>query len=97
MPSNVAADTEQNNDDNADFTLRIAPIEIEIAPRRKIKTTGYNGGVPGPVLRVREGRTVTIDVYNDSNTAELVHWHGLFTPSEVDGAAEEGTPAGSHF
>jgi hypothetical protein len=55
MPGHVAAESEQKDEGNADFTLRIAPIEIEIAPRRKIKTTGYNGGAPGPVLRI-EGR-----------------------------------------
>ena len=76
----------------ADFTLHIAPVEAEIAPRRKIKTTGYNGGFPGPVLRMKEGQPVTIDVYNDSSIPELVHWHGLWIPPEVDGAAEEGTP-----
>lgn len=76
----------------ADFTLRIAPVEIEISPRRKIKTTAYNGQVPGPVLRMKEGRPVTIDVFNDTHIPELAHWHGLFIPPEVDGAAEEGTP-----
>jgi len=76
----------------ADYTLHIAPVELEIAPRHRIKTTAYNGAVPGPVMRMREGRPVTIDVYNDSNISEIVHWHGLFTPPEVDGSAEEGTP-----
>jgi FtsP/CotA-like multicopper oxidase with cupredoxin domain len=65
-------------DGQADFTLHIAPVEVEIAPRRKIKTTGYNGGFPGPVMRMKEGQPVTIDVYNDSNIPELAHWHGLW-------------------
>jgi FtsP/CotA-like multicopper oxidase with cupredoxin domain len=78
--------------DPADFTLRIGPAEVEIAPHRTIKTTAYNGSVPGPVLRMKEGRPVIIDVYNDSHIPELAHWHGLFVPPEVDGAAEEGTP-----
>jgi FtsP/CotA-like multicopper oxidase with cupredoxin domain len=81
-----------SSDAKPDFTIRIAPVSIEIAPKRTIKTTGYNGSVPGPVLRMDEGRPVTIDVHNDTSTPELVHWHGLFAPSEVDGAAEEGTP-----
>jgi FtsP/CotA-like multicopper oxidase with cupredoxin domain len=76
----------------ADFTLRIAPLEVEAAARHKIKTIAYNGGFPGPVLRMREGKPVTIDVFNDSDVAELVHWHGLWIPPEVDGAMEEGTP-----
>ena len=76
----------------ADVTLRISPVEIEVAPRRIIKTTGYNGSAPGPVLRLREGQPVTVEVRNDTKIPELVHWHGLFVPSEVDGSEEEGTP-----
>jgi FtsP/CotA-like multicopper oxidase with cupredoxin domain len=76
----------------ADFTLHITSVEVDIAARRKIKTTGYNGGFPGPVLRMKEGQPVTIDVYNETHIPELVHWHGLMVPSEVDGAEKEGTP-----
>ncbi|HKN25648.1 MAG TPA: multicopper oxidase domain-containing protein [Candidatus Acidoferrum sp.] len=76
----------------ADVTIRISPVELEIAPGKIIKTTGYNGSAPGPVLRLREGQPVTIEVLNDTKIPELVHWHGLFVPSEVDGSAEEGTP-----
>jgi FtsP/CotA-like multicopper oxidase with cupredoxin domain len=75
-----------------DVTLHIAPVELEIAAKKVIKTIGYNGAVPGPTLRFREGQRVTIDVFNDTKNPELVHWHGLFVPSEVDGSAEEGTP-----
>jgi FtsP/CotA-like multicopper oxidase with cupredoxin domain len=75
-----------------DFTLRIAPVTVELAPKRIVKTTGYNGTSPGPLLRMREGQMVTIDVVNDTDSANLVHWHGLHIPSEVDGSMEEGTP-----
>ena len=75
-----------------DFTLRIGPVAVEIAPRHVIKTIGYNGSFPGPLLRVREGEPVTIDVVNGTKDAALVHWHGLRIPSEVDGSEEEGTP-----
>jgi FtsP/CotA-like multicopper oxidase with cupredoxin domain len=76
----------------ADFTLRIAPASIEIAPRKFVKTIAYNGSVPGPLLRMKEGQPVTIDVFNDTGDAEIVHWHGLQIPSAVDGSMEEGTP-----
>jgi FtsP/CotA-like multicopper oxidase with cupredoxin domain len=76
----------------ADVTLRISAVEMEIAPRKIIKTTGYNGSAPGPVLRLREGQSVTVEVFNDTKIPELVHWHGLFVPSDVDGSEEEGTP-----
>ena len=76
----------------ADFTLQIAPMLVELAPQVVISTIGYNNKVPGPLLRMREGHLVTIDVVNDTDVPEYVHWHGLFVPSEVDGAEEEGTP-----
>jgi FtsP/CotA-like multicopper oxidase with cupredoxin domain len=75
-----------------DYSLRIAPVKLEIAPGKIIETVGYNGSVPGPLLRMREGKRVTVDITNDSELPELVHWHGQFIPPDVDGANEEGTP-----
>jgi FtsP/CotA-like multicopper oxidase with cupredoxin domain len=76
----------------AEYTLDIAAYELQCAPRRHIKTIAYNAQVPGPLLRLKEGRPVTIDVVNHTANSEVVHWHGLFLPSAVDGAMEEGTP-----
>ena len=76
----------------ADFTLQIAPMLVELAPQVVISTIGYNHQVPGPLLRTREGRSVTVDVVNDTDVPEYVHWHGQFVPPEVDGVEEEGTP-----
>ena len=76
----------------ADFTLRIAPMIVELAPQVVLSTIGYNNQVPGPLLRMREGQRVAIEVVNDTDVPEFVHWHGLFVPAEVDGAEEEGTP-----
>jgi FtsP/CotA-like multicopper oxidase with cupredoxin domain len=76
----------------ADFTLRIAPVTVELAPNYIISTIGYNGTSPGPLLRMREGVPVTVDAINDTDIPEYVHFHGLFIPSEVDGVEEEGTP-----
>jgi len=76
----------------ADFTLRIGPVGVELAPRKVTKTIGYNGTSPGPLLRMKEGQPVTIDVFNDTGDPEIVHWHGFHIPSNVDGSMEEGTP-----
>jgi FtsP/CotA-like multicopper oxidase with cupredoxin domain len=76
----------------ADYSLTIAPVSIEIAPGQVIKTIGYNGTVPGPLIRVRENQNVAIDITNRSADAEIVHWHGLKIPSLADGAMEEGAP-----
>jgi FtsP/CotA-like multicopper oxidase with cupredoxin domain len=75
-----------------DYTLDIAPYALEAGPHRTIRTIAYNGQVPGPLLRFQEERPVTIEVTNHTANSEVVHWHGLFLPSSVDGAMEEGTP-----
>src|SRR6202043_715415 len=73
----------------ADVTLRIGPVLVDIAKDHTISTIGYNGQVPGPLVRLREGVPVTVDLFNDTEIAELVHWHGQIVPADVDGAAEE--------
>lgn len=75
-----------------DFTLRIAQGLVDLSREHIVSTTLYNGQFPGPLLRFKEGERVTVDVQNDTDTPELVHWHGQMIPSDVDGAAEEGTP-----
>lgn len=79
--------------DPPDYTLRIKVSPIEIAPNRILSTTTYNGQFPGPLLRFKEGRRITVDIFNDTDSPEQLHWHGQNLPVEVDGAAEEGTPA----
>ena len=76
----------------ADITLRIGEMTLDLAPRRSVRTLAYNGQVPGPLLRARRGRPVLVDVWNDTTQEDIVHWHGFHIPSDVDGAYEEGTP-----
>lgn len=79
-------------DTKPDFTLRIGPLTVEPVKGKMVRTVGYNGMAPGPLLRVPEGKTVTVEVFNDTDTPEIAHWHGLHIPSDVDGSMEEGTP-----
>ena len=88
MQANAAA----QDASKADITLRIAPVAVELTPTRILSTIGYNGTSPGPILRMKEGKQVTVDVFNETDVPELVHWHGLFIPPEVDGVEEEATP-----
>jgi len=76
----------------ADYTLTIAVKPVELAPNHIISTTTYNSQFPGPLLRFEEGKPVTIDIHNQTDTPEQHHWHGQFLSTDVDGAAEEGTP-----
>jgi len=77
---------------SADITLTIAETNAEIGYGHVVRTLAYNGQIPGPLLRMTEGATVTVDVFNESRAPEMVHWHGFRIPPEVDGAHEEGTP-----
>lgn len=75
-----------------DFRLEIAETEWELAPHKKVRTTAYNGQIPGPLLHVTEGKPVTIEIVNRLDREEIVHWHGQWIPVDVDGAMEEGSP-----
>ena len=78
--------------EKADYTLHIATGLVELAPDHIVSTTLYNGQFPGPLLRFTQGQKTVVDIYNDTDTPELVHWHGQMIPSNVDGSAEEGSP-----
>jgi FtsP/CotA-like multicopper oxidase with cupredoxin domain len=73
----------------ADVTVRIGPVLVDIAKDHTISTIGYNGTVPGPLIRLKEGVPVTVDLFNDTSSPEFAHWHGQIISAEVDGASEE--------
>jgi FtsP/CotA-like multicopper oxidase with cupredoxin domain len=82
----------QAPDSPADYTLRIAASPVELAPNRIMSAITYNGQFPGPLLRFKEGQQVVVDIFNNTDTPEQLHWHGQFLSPDVDGSAEEGTP-----
>src|ERR1700760_1806234 len=61
----------------ADISLEIAPYTLEASPKQRIKTLAYNGQIPGPLFRMREGQQQTVQIRNLSAEPEVVHWHGL--------------------
>ena len=63
-PPRLLAET----DTPADYTLTIATKPLELAPKRIVSVTTYNGQFPGPLLRLKEGQQVTIDLRNDTDT-----------------------------
>ena len=79
-------------DQPADYTIHIDTSLIEVGKQRILSTTAYNGQVPGPLLRFKEGQQAIVDIYNDTDTPEQFHWHGQTVPVDIDGSAEEGTP-----
>lgn len=83
---------EQSGAAAADYVLRINATPVQIGSKQIVSTITYNGQFPGPLVRLREGRAATIEIHNDTDTPEQLHWHGQMVSTDVDGAAEEGTP-----
>jgi CopA family copper-resistance protein len=67
-----------------EFNLSIGETPVNFTGRQRRAIT-VNGTVPGPVLRVREGDTVTINVTNTLKEDTSIHWHGIILPSNMDG------------
>ncbi len=66
------------------FDLTIDRLPVNFTGRRAI-ATAVNGSVPGPLLRWREGDTITISVTNRLKVPTSIHWHSLRIPSDMDG------------
>ena len=65
-----------------DLTIDALPVNYIGAPRI---ATAVNGQVPGPLLRFRQGDTVTIRVTNRLRVPTSIHWHGFILPADMDG------------
>jgi CopA family copper-resistance protein len=82
-----------------EFQLEIGPMPLNITGRPRI-ATAINGQIPAPVLRWREGDTLTLAVTNRLAEPTSIHWHGVRTPSPMDGVpglSFAGIPPGQTF
>jgi len=68
----------------SDFELFIGetPVNFTGSPRTAMT---INGSLPGPLLRWREGDTVTLRVRNRLTASTSIHWHGILLPANMDG------------
>ena len=66
------------------FDLRIGTTAVNITGRDRTALT-INGSLPGPLLRWREGDTVTLRVANALDEDTSIHWHGILLPANMDG------------
>lgn len=75
-----------------EYTLTVA--ETTLSPAGKpVRALTLNGGVPGPVLRFREGDTARVTVHNTlREESTSIHWHGLLVPNAMDGVPYVTTP-----
>jgi len=85
-------------DGNA-LELRIAPVTKRLDDAT-VRMLGYNGSIPGPTLRVRQGSEILVNVHNDGDLETTVHWHGLRLENRYDGVPHETqipVPVGGSF
>lgn len=82
-----------------EYSLTVDRVMIDTGDFVK-EGIGYNGASPGPVLRFKEGESVTINVTNNLDEPTSIHWHGLILPFEQDGVpgiSFEGIQPGETF
>ena len=82
-----------------DFRLEIGPLPVNITGNPQT-AFAINGQIPGPTLRWRDGDTVTLAVTNRLGEPTSIHWHGIRTPSPMDGVpglSFHGIPPGQTF
>ncbi|MGH2476000.1 MAG: multicopper oxidase family protein [Candidatus Limnocylindrales bacterium] len=77
--------------DGAEYDLRIAPVAKQLGDAT-VRMLAYNGSIPGPTLKVRQGSEVVVNVVNDGDLESTVHWHGLRLDNRYDGTHETQTP-----
>ncbi|MBI2766083.1 MAG: copper oxidase [Chloroflexi bacterium] len=69
------------------FDLTVDEVAWETAPGKIEKARGFNGTIPGPIIRATEGERVRINVKNNLTASTTVHWHGVLVPNNMDGVA----------
>src|SRR5215211_6213292 len=79
--------------DGQPFELSIEQVAKQIG-EHTVRMLGYNGSVPGPTLRVREGAEILVKVENRGDLDATVHWHGLRLDNAYDGTHETQKPIG---
>jgi FtsP/CotA-like multicopper oxidase with cupredoxin domain len=77
--------------DGERFELRIAPVAKRVGDAL-VRMLAYNGSIPGPTLRVRQGSEIQVEVVNEGDLEGTVHWHGLRLENRYDGTLETQAP-----
>jgi FtsP/CotA-like multicopper oxidase with cupredoxin domain len=82
-----------------EFNLEVGTLEVNFTGAKRT-ATAVNGQVPGPLLRWREGDTITVRVTNRLTVPTSIHWHGVLVPADMDGVpgvSFAGIPPGETF
>jgi FtsP/CotA-like multicopper oxidase with cupredoxin domain len=84
--------------DGDELELRVAPVTKRLGDAT-VRMLAYNGSIPGPVLKVKEGSEIVVHVENQGDMDATVHWHGLRLDNRFDGTHEtqDPIPVGERF
>ncbi len=80
--------------------LEARELDWELAPGKMVKGMAYNGSIPGPEIRVREGERLRVTLRNALREPTTIHWHGVDVPNAMDGVpgvTQEPVAAGQTF
>ncbi|KPV39646.1 copper resistance protein CopA [Thiohalorhabdus denitrificans] len=93
----VAPRRREGNTDIVDITIERQRMELAGGEAHPIT---INGSVPGPIIRLQEGRNAVLRVHNRLDEDTSIHWHGILLPFEMDGVpgvSFPGIPPGETF
>jgi CopA family copper-resistance protein len=82
-----------------EFELQIGETPVNFTGAPRIGTV-VNGQIPAPLLRWRQGDTVTLRVSNRLGVRSSIHWHGMIVPADMDGVpgvSFDGVPSGGSY
>jgi FtsP/CotA-like multicopper oxidase with cupredoxin domain len=77
--------------DGGEFDLRIAPVAKRLGDAT-VRMLAYNGSIPGPTLKVKEGSEIIVNAENQGDLEATVHWHGLRLENRYDGTHQTQQP-----
>jgi len=79
------------------YEIEIKPVDVQIYPNLgKTRLVGYNGEVPGPTFRMRQGTEAVVRFINKGTLANSVHLHGSYSRAPFDGWADDTTEPGQY-
>ncbi len=80
----TGGNTNKYEETNKEINLLIRKHAIDIGGRDGTAIT-VNGSIPGPIVRLKEGKEAVIHVTNELDEDTSIHWHGIILPAEMDG------------
>ncbi len=84
-PLNPSAPPPARPPQTVEAHLTASAFNWTIAPNVTIEVWGYNGQIPGPEIRLREGDTLRATLHNNLTEPTTIHWHGMEVPASQDG------------